>query len=110
MVGLDLRYGAESRGAEEAAREEDGEVEEGAIAIDSTSFERVETRIGRLFRFALDLRASVWRGLALQRAFLDWDSGDIKASRPGGEGVYLPAPPVHINGMSTAVFRKYAKA
>ena len=84
MVGLDLRYGAESRGAEEAAREEDGEVEEGAIVIDSTSFERVSDSNRSAFRFALDLRASVWRGLTLQRAFLDWDSGDIKASRPGG--------------------------
>jgi hypothetical protein len=43
VVGLDLRYGAESRGAEEAEREEDGEAKEGAIVcrrIDAVRFGR----------------------------------------------------------------------
>ena len=66
MVGLDLRYGAESRGAEEAAREEDGEVEEGAIAIGSTSVKRVKDSNRSAFRFCFGLESQrlAWLSIA----------------------------------------------
>ena len=48
VVGLDLRHGAKSRGVEEAEGEEDGEVEEGAIAVDCTPYAYIEAVDSRL--------------------------------------------------------------